>query len=564
MKNVSNKLKRKLSRGDNSYKGSVFLVFKLLLILFPVVLFFSYYPVIRLGSDGAMYYELSLPLIWLVLFDLVGAGILIQRRKLFTGFRKWWIWLLLPVYLTLTVFWSENRMRGALTAGMMWAVVVAIYILISLRRKFNEEFRVRFWKVFFVGTLVICVWCVVQCALDLAGILREYSLMCLGCTYRSFGFPHPNGFAVEPQFMGNLLLAPTLIAAWLLMRRQSKRNLERKSSRGDNFDNRSVGAHTKLQFRDSLRDCCQNHSGSDFLGSKFLLLCFFVITVVLFLTFSRGAIYAFVVALIFMTMVWRPKQLPRDTLKGARPSLRSRVKCFRAPVTVWIIIIIATVSALNLQGIMAAVSPTNDTYFSGVAKVLNHLSLGIIDIRGNGEVSEKTQALESGKIEGNDENSGEIGVEKPVENLVDNTVDKSENEADYDGYVEESTATRMQLSRVALELWSKDIRTMLFGVGLGGAGQALYNNGLIDWPKEIVQNEYVSLLLETGLVGIMLLVMVLILIVRTLLKIPYGGMVFALIVAYGISLVFFAGLPNALHIYLMPVFAVTLWQRGED
>ena len=29
---------------------------------------------------------------------------------------------------------------------------------------------------------------------------------------------------------------------------------------------------------------------------------------------------------------------------------------------------------------MAAVSPTDDTYFTGVSKALNHLSLGIIDI----------------------------------------------------------------------------------------------------------------------------------------------------------------------------------------
>ena len=37
----------------------------------PAVLFFSYYPILSLGNDATMNFEFSLPLIWLILFDLV-------------------------------------------------------------------------------------------------------------------------------------------------------------------------------------------------------------------------------------------------------------------------------------------------------------------------------------------------------------------------------------------------------------------------------------------------------------------------------------------------------------
>lgn len=36
----------------------------------PAVLFFSYHPIISLGANDSMNFELSLPLIWLLLFDL--------------------------------------------------------------------------------------------------------------------------------------------------------------------------------------------------------------------------------------------------------------------------------------------------------------------------------------------------------------------------------------------------------------------------------------------------------------------------------------------------------------
>ena len=98
----------------------------------------------------------------------------------------------------------------------------------------------------------------------------------------------------------------------------------------------------------------------------------------------------------------------------------------------------------------------------------------------------------------------------------------------------------------------------MFGVGLGGAGQALYNNGLSPAPKEIVQNQYVSLLLETGIVGISLLILTIVLVMREILKTKKKIMITSLLVAYAVSVCFFSGLPNALHIYILPILFIVL------
>ena len=243
---------------------------------------------------------------------------------------------------------------------------------------------------------------------------------------------------------------------------------------------------------------------------KKMLVYLFIIGATLFLTFSRGAIYAFIVALIFMIAFF---------------IAREKKEVFKRVGVVLLTVFLAFLFTLNLQGIMAAVSPTNDNYRSGVAKVLNHLSLGKIDIR------EKRSSESS------------LG-------------DSEKTEAVFNGYVEESTNTRLRLADAATKVWAKDFTTVMFGVGLGGAGQALYINDLSPAPKEIVQNQYFSLLLETGVIGVLLFVVTVVLMVRAICKRKEFGMVLSIVVAYGLTLLFFSGLPNALHIYLLPMILV--------
>ncbi len=473
--------------------------FKILILAAPLALFFSYFPVIRLGTNGSMNFELSLPLLWLVLFDVVAFPLMIQKKLLFSDIKKGWIWLLFPLWLSVTVLWSLNFIRGVLVVGILWLLYLAGYAVWSLKNLFDQEFRWKFWRGFFGATLVVCFWCILQCVLDLVGASRDCSLMCAGCTYSMFGFPHPNGFAIEPQFMGNLLLAPLFVAIWLLVKGN--------------------------------KDC------SCFSKSRGIVLLA-LISVTLFLTFSRGAIYAFIVGLLFMTgfVLMRAKKKERGII-GKRIGV------------VWVVTVLSFALALNIQGTMAAVGPTNDTYETGVAKVINHLSLGIIDIRGEA-VENSVEKSEENNVENSDENRGE--------NNLDDT-----NSAVFDGYVAVSTDIRMEMNRVALQTWSRDFGTVMFGVGLGGAGQAMYDSSLTGWSKEIVQNQFVSLLLETGVVGVLLLIMTGVLIIRAFIKNRESGLLFSLSVCYIVSLLFFAGLPNAIQVYLMPVLLWAVFDKAN-
>ena len=194
-----------------------------LIYILPAVLFFSYYPVIKLGASESMNFELSLPLIWLVVFDVAAFGIMIKKKMLFRDCRKMGVWMLFPIFVTLSVLWSLNSLRGLLTVGILWFIYFAGYAFFSLRSILKEAgVKEVFWKMFFGSALVVCGWCFLQCILDLAGASRETSLMCAGCTYKMFGFPHPNGFAIEPQFMGNLLIAPAIVSAWFGLKKNKQ------------------------------------------------------------------------------------------------------------------------------------------------------------------------------------------------------------------------------------------------------------------------------------------------------------------------------------------------------
>ncbi|MBR3269838.1 O-antigen ligase family protein [Candidatus Saccharibacteria bacterium] len=454
-------------------------LYRYFLYVLPLVLFFSYFPVISLGGNETMNFELSLPLIWLALFFILSLVMVVKKYKkqLFTKVFGNILWWLFPLFATLSICWSLNPLRSFLTVGVMWLLFFAVIAFYELRENLDENFWKVFFRWFFSSALFVCAWCVVQCILDVNGANQSASLLCDGCVSQMFGFPHPNGFAIEPQFMGNLLIAPILVSVYFYIKNHNK---------------------------------------------KYLIL-FAIFAATLFLTFSRGAIYATVVGLVFLF-----------SFAIARAKKSEAKKVFFTTLKTLGVFVISFLFTLNLQGIFAASSPTSDTYADGVAKVLNHLSLGVVDVRG----SEQFEPVENST--------------KPVEN-------SEAQEAIFDGYVAESTDTRVRLFKSAFEIWKKDFKTMAVGVGIGGAGQALYNNGFSPAPKEIVQNEYASLFLETGLVGVLLFIIIIVLAVKVALKNrKYAGLILSLMVAYAVTFLFFSGLPNALNIILIPGLLILL------
>ena len=127
---------------------------------------------------------------------------------------------------------------------------------------------------------------------------------------------------------------------------------------------------------------------------------------------------------------------------------------------------------------------------------------------------------------------------------------------------------RKEMTENAIKIWRENPKNLLVGVGIGGAGVAMHEAGLTEDAKEIVQNQYASLLLEMGLVGVILIIatgvgLICVVVKRANKNELVNGlpMVAALVIAYGVSLIFFAGLPNALHIYIMPVLLMVMCDK---
>lgn len=607
-----------------------------LLVALPAVLFFSYYPIISLGANSSMNFELSLPLLWLILFDFTafanfaiflkdhkasprhpktkegnknrglkgfceglrlglaprsgknekvssrGFAMFFEDHKdsamrpkagkkhgdrtfmmFFESIKTWprgpersskktiikvLILLLFPLYATLSVFWSANPLRTILTSGILWLLFFAIFAVIRLSPLLEPPSRLKIWliRAFFASTAVVCLFCFIQSLLDSCGLSRETTLLCAGCTYRSFGFPHPNGFAIEPQFMGNLLLAPTLLALYLLRKPEQISKTEHIGT-----EQRRSASVAELARATEPTPADESAGPEQTIGTfphlrktpakLALVICAVLFSTTLFFTFSRGAVYSYALGLLILLIF----ALRRHTF---RPAL--------------IVIPIATfLLSLGLQGTFAHFGPTSETFTSAVTKSIHQLSLGLIDLRPQPNSGPKADTSETTNTTPED---GVSESSKGANNQADAGLDATRRERPesvtpaptFDGYVPESTDVRLGLSSAALATWSQSLATMIFGVGLGGAGVAMYhfdpaNNPS---PKEIVQNQPISLLLETGLLGVALLLAALYLAFRSkpLKNSQNLPLLVALIAAYLLSLQFFAGLPNALHIYLLP------------
>lgn len=473
-----------------------------LLYILPAILFFSYHPIIKLGQNSSMNFELSLPLIWLVVFSICAflnlTSLHWHKPKLppkkykstalgfnFPGIsdRKIFLTSLFPFFTTLSIFWSANPLRALLTAGIIWLLFLSIFAILYLTPLLHppKSFTRNLIVGFFASSFIICVICWLQSLLDLLGASRFATLLCIGCTYHSFGFPHPSGFAIEPQFMGNLLLAPTLAALYFL-----------------SFHRAKIG---KREFR-------------------LLALLAVIFSATLFLTFSRGAIYAYAIAIIILIIF----------------TLYRRTSC-RLLVIIPILTFGCTLAA---QGIFSAIGPTDETFLSGITKSIHQLSLGRIDLRDL--VSYETETTES---------------ESAAPDSMTAAPAPDTESAIFEGYVVESTNVRLSLNEIAFRTWITSPYRIIFGVGLGSAGVAMhaYAPSVVTSPKEIVQNEVFSLLLELGIMGILLLGIALFVFFSPRSEFWHSQilpLLVSLLAAYFITLQFFSGLPNALHIYLLP------------
>ena len=99
-------------------------------LIAPVVIWFSYWPNWHFGQDSTMNFEISLPIILLLVMGLASVPSIVKNRRSLAKNRLAWLIVALVAYTCLTTFWSVNPLRSLLTAGIAGLIgLVAIGVI---------------------------------------------------------------------------------------------------------------------------------------------------------------------------------------------------------------------------------------------------------------------------------------------------------------------------------------------------------------------------------------------------------------------------------------------------
>ena len=522
---------------------------QIMLLCLPFCLFFSYHPVIPIFSTSTTNFELSIPLLWLLIFAILSLPenfrlyinslrVVIKAKshtnktprpssrhktdKLYPHFLRLFI-LAYPFFVTVNSIGSPNFLRAILTSGVIWCICLSLLTILQNISQYKTQIGKSFNINLLIASALVSAFCWLQSILDIAGVPREATFLCKGCISTVFGFPHPNGFAIEPQFMANLLLAPIFLSLFYLLERPKKHSNKLNS---DPYPASRLGHFFRLS-----------------------LPLFLVAT--LYLTLSRGAIFSFWVS-IFVLFIYQIIKLIKQ--KSCRREI-----LFRQPLIFSAVVFLPLFFTLSAQGLFTELGPTSHNFFDGVSTSVSQLSLGRIDLtKVFHKTNENNKSHES--HETNETHETHESHESNKLHLSDLNTDaaaSAQKAPQFTSYIEESTNIRLNLNRLALSSWRTSLRRMLAGVGLGAAGLTLYQEfPELGSPKEIIQNEYLAILYEQGICGVIMTICTAILFVLTYKlhnknheKTSIYGHVLAL--SFALTLCFFSGLPNALHIYLL-------------
>lgn len=428
-------------------------------LMAPIMIWFSYLPQISLAEDGTMNYELSLTLIYVVILAIVGLPRIWYHRSELRQSRPVWLASAFVGWSGLCVIWSDNHTRGLLTFAV-YAVLYLVFLALVAERRLLCQLLPKLVRVAIRATASACLLAIIQVILGTFVVTDRHTFgLCAGCVAGQFGFIRPNLLAIEPQFLGSLLLAPLLYITYLTLR----------------------GKH-------------------DYAKQPLLLV---LMLTTLWLTLSRGAIYAYLASLVVMILL---------------------VRKWRRMLAVVGSVALSLVICLICQGALAGANPRIDSSFTqAVSTSLNHLSMGII----------------------------RLPYQRKSPTSLPSIPREHDKQPAYRGYVAESTNVRLSLTKTALAAWrSNRLGQQLFGTGLGSAGIVLARQTGSQYQKEIVQNEFVEVLLERGLAGLALLGGLVVLYGR-LCSQRRDYLALVILIAYLAQWCFFSGLPNALHVYLV-------------
>ena len=451
----------------------------------PFAMWFSYYPNFYFGKSAGANLEFSIALIYIVVLALAGTKTIYQNRKkliknnavLLTGFFVFWNFL--------TILNTQNLLRTVLVSGVWLVLWLDFLVILSLSK--NRLLFQKIIKNFIFSSLVMACLSIIQV---IYGAWTDWGL-CAGCKAQGFGFVRPSVFAIEPQFFGSMLLAPIVLLTHKIFGKKA---------------------------------------------SKFEKITLWILLFSLYLTLSRGAIFAAIFAILVLIFINQPFS-KRKILSNIIISMGFVFSSF--------------LSGIIFHAIFTELNPRiSDGFYDSISKSVNQMSLGKIKL----PKIEKNinQAIKEPEVESNNLNS-----KKPTEKYVEKP-----KKAMFDGYVEKSTNERTKMSDLAIETWVSNPFVVFFGVGSGASGTAILNSTRqIANSSEIVQNEFLSILLELGFFGFVIWLLIIFGIFRKTRKEKYIWSIFG---AFLVQWNFFSGLPNALHIYLILAVIFAIIERAYE
>lgn len=438
-------------------------------LLAPITIWFSYAPNIHLARTSGTNIEMSVTLLYVCAFALSGVASVWHARKRLLRHPAAWAGLIFVCWQLISLLWTVNLTRGALQVGVwciLWCCLLVVLSMQHMRRVIYTATRLLIISA--TGVSILAILQVVY------GAWTDWGL-CAGCLARGFGFVRPSVFAIEPQFLGSLLILPIVLVLHRLLR----------------------GLASRLEI-----------------ASLLLMI------MALYLTLSRGALFAVAAAVVVLSFItWRHYAV----------SLRRLLT---------VILTVFTVGCgvgMVWHGLFTELNPrVSDGWYDAVAKSVNHLTLG------------KVSLPKAARLPADDTSQAPPEKIEPA----------APQRALFDGYVQRSTDERTTLNTRAIHTWSQDPLTVMRGVGAGGAGRAMYQfDRSAGWEFEIVQNEYLSVLLELGVIGLMLFLAGIIGVFWAVHREPW---MWAVLAGFLVQWNFFSGLPNALHIYLT-IICMVAW-----
>jgi hypothetical protein len=113
------------------------------------------------------------------------------------------------------------------------------------------------------------------------------------------------------------------------------------------------------------------------------------------------------------------------------------------------------------------------------------------------------------------------------------------------------------MTKEALAIWATNIQTILFGVGTGGFGAALHDKSPVYASQSIVNNQYIEVLTEMGLVGLLAFTSLLLFPMYKLFKLRQWALLAILGALYS-QWLFFSGNINVPHLWVVLAVAYAL------